>query len=248
MPTLFVADLHLSAEWPETAALFLAFLAGPARQARACYILGDLFEYWAGDDDLADPFNRRVCAALADLAAGGTRCHFLPGNRDFLVGAAFAAATGMALLPDGCVHDVAGRPTLLLHGDTLCTDDSEYQAFRATVRTAAWQRDFLALPLAERRQRIEALRQRSEAEKQVKAQALMDANPDAVAAAFRGHGVDRMIHGHTHRQATHTQVVDGRPCRRWVLGDWGASGNYLRCAGDDWHFEAIAPMANPSAT
>ena len=126
MSSLFVSDLHLSARGPETADLFVKFLAGPARDAQDLYILGDLFDYWLGDDDLADPFNERIRAALAALTAGGTAAYFLPGNRDFLVGDAFAAATGITLLPDISVHRIAGRPTLLLHGDTLCTDDHAY--------------------------------------------------------------------------------------------------------------------------
>jgi UDP-2,3-diacylglucosamine hydrolase len=239
--TLFVSDLHLSARGPETAGLFVDFLAGAARDAQALYILGDLFDYWLGDDDLADPFNERIRAALADLAAAGTATYFLPGNRDFLVGKAFAAATGVTLLPDIGVYAVAGRPTLLLHGDTLCTDDHAYMAFRATVRNEQWQREFLGLPLSERRTRIEVLRQRSESAKAGKTYELMDVNPDTVAATFRDHGVSRMIHGHTHRQACHDIDIDGRACQRWVLGDWRATGNALACERDNWRWLTIAP-------
>lgn len=241
MLTLLVSDLHLSARRPETADLFLAFLAGPARDAGAFYVLGDLFDYWAGDDDLADPFNRRICDALAALSASGTRSHFLRGNRDFLAGSAFTAATGMTLLPDLSVQEIDGQPTLLLHGDTLCTDDVGYQAFRATVRADEWQRDFLARPLAERRASIEQLRQRSEAEKQAKPDDLMDTNAEAVAAAFRHHDVCRMIHGHTHRQAHHRHPVNGHDCQRWVLGDWSRAGNCLRCGDGEWTFATITP-------
>ncbi len=193
MLSLFVSDLHLSARGPETAGLFVNFLAGPARDAQALYLLGDLFDYWLGDDDLADPFNQRICTALADLTAGGTASYFLPGNRDFLVGDAFAAATGVTLLPDIGVHTVAGRPTLLLHGDTLCTDDHAYLAFRGRVRNPQWQREFLGRPLAERRAIIEALRQRSETAKTGKTDELMDVNPGMVAATFHEYGVGHMI-------------------------------------------------------
>lgn len=231
--TLLVSDLHLSARRPETAELFLRFLAGPAREASALYILGDLFDYWAGDDDLDDPFNRRIADALTALA---TPKFFLPGNRDFLIGAQFGVASRLTLVDDETVVDLAGRPTLLLHGDTLCTDDTDYLAFRAEVRDPAWQRRFLALPLAERRRKIEGMREQSETAKGGKRNEIMDANDDAIAAAFRTHGVSRMIHGHTHRQAGHDHTVDGRAHERWVLGDWGATGNALAVdsAGCRW--------------
>ncbi|HZV53668.1 MAG TPA: UDP-2,3-diacylglucosamine diphosphatase [Rhodocyclaceae bacterium] len=236
MTSLFVSDLHLSTGRPETTDLFLRFLAGPAGEADALYILGDLFDYWAGDDDIADPFNARICTALTDLAGTGTRMYFLPGNRDFLIGGEFGVASRLTFIDEPTVVDIAGTPTLLLHGDTLCTDDADYQAFRATVRAPAWRREFLALPLTERKAMIEALRSRSETEKRIKAYDLMDTNSEAVAEAFRRHGVSRMIHGHTHRQARHDHIVDNRSCERWVLGDWGTSGNALAvdAAGCRW--------------
>jgi UDP-2,3-diacylglucosamine hydrolase len=237
--SLFVSDLHLTARRPETTGLFIDFLAGPARAAGALYILGDLFDYWLGDDALDDPFSKRICDALASLAAAGTSTYFLPGNRDFLAGPDFAAATGMRFLIEPTVCDIAGQPTLALHGDTLCTDDTDYQTFRATVRSPAWRQEFLAQPLAERKEYVEALRARSESEKQTKPYSLMDTNVEAVAEAFRRHGVTRMIHGHTHRQACHELTVDGRACQRWVLGEWGTTGNALACdaGGCRWlHF------------
>jgi UDP-2,3-diacylglucosamine hydrolase len=239
--SLFVSDLHLSPRVPESARRFTDFLAGPARDAQAVYILGDLFDYWLGDDDLVDPFNESIRAALAALAAGGTATYFLPGNRDFLVGEAFAAATGVTLLPDIGVQQIAGRPTLLLHGDTLCTDDHAYLAFRGKVRSPQWQRDFLGMPLSQRRAIIEGLRLRSETAKSGKTDELMDVNPGMVAATFHEYGVSRMIHGHTHRQASHDIAVDGRACQRWVLGDWRATGNALACDGDHWHWLTIGP-------
>jgi UDP-2,3-diacylglucosamine hydrolase len=222
--TLFVSDLHLCARRPETVELFLHLLAGPARDAGALYILGDLFDYWAGDDDLGDPFNRRIADALTALA---TPKFFLPGNRDFLIGAQFGVASRLTLIADETVLDLAGQPTLLLHGDTLCTDDLDYQAARKVLRSAEWRRDLLALPLAERKRKIEGLREQSETAKGGKSHEIMDANADAVAEAFRERDVTRMIHGHTHRQARHEHLVDGRSCERWVLGDWGAQGNAL---------------------
>jgi UDP-2,3-diacylglucosamine hydrolase len=228
---LFASDLHLCPARPGTVHLFKRFLEGPARQAEALYLLGDLFEYWAGDDDLADPFNARICAAIAKVGACGTAVHFLPGNRDFLVSEGFLAATGARLLPDEIIVDIAGTPTLLMHGDTLCTDDAEYQRFRAMVRGERWRREFLALPLAERRARIEDLRTKSEREKQVKSYEIMDVAAAAVNAAFRCHEVARLIHGHTHRPARHVLDVGGRACERWVLPDWreDIGGGYLEC-------------------
>jgi UDP-2,3-diacylglucosamine hydrolase len=239
-PTLFVSDLHLTARRPETADLFLRFLAGPARAAQAFYILGDLFDYWAGDDDLGDPFNARICAALAGLAAGGTQTFFMAGNRDFLAGEQFGVSSRLTFLKDPTVIDLAGTPTLLMHGDTLCTDDTDYLAFRAVARTPQWRADVLAKPLAERKAMLEVLRARSEAAKQGKDYDVMDANGAAVADAFRRHGVCRLIHGHTHRQARHEHQVDGRACERWVLGDWHASGNALAVDAGGCRWLAVA--------
>lgn len=231
---LFVSDLHLHPTRPGITDRFLRFLTGPAAElgarAGAVYILGDLFDAWAGDDDLDDPFNAGICAALRRCADTGARLFLIPGNRDFLVGDTFAAASGVAILDEPMAVDVAGTPTLLLHGDLLCTDDTGYQEFRATVRSPRWREEFLAMPLARRKALIEGLRARSEAEKQTKPAVLMDVNTSAVADAFRRHGVARMIHGHTHRQAEHRETVDGRECTRWVLGDWHEDrGNALLC-------------------
>lgn len=230
--TLFVSDIHLHPSRPETARLFGAFLSGPATTAQALYILGDLFDAWAGDDDRKDPFNAGICAALKTLSQGGTRIFFLPGNRDFLIGSDFAAATGIALIADETVADIGGIPTLLLHGDTLCTDDREYQTFRGQVRSSAWQQSFLAKPLAVRKAEVAALRERSEAGKRIKPTALMDTNAAAVQDAFARHRVARIIHGHTHRQARHVDPGG----ERWVLPDWNPGGDALACddAGCRW--------------
>ncbi|HEX5391991.1 MAG TPA: UDP-2,3-diacylglucosamine diphosphatase [Rhodocyclaceae bacterium] len=241
---LFISDLHLHPSRPGATVLFQQFLSDVARDKRAddIYILGDLFDSWAGDDDLSDPFNAQMCTNLCRCAAGGVRLHFIPGNRDFLVGSAFAQATGMTILSEPIVKDIAGTPTLLLHGDLLCTDDAEYQQFRSTVRGEAWQQDFLGQPLAQRKAIIEGLRSRSEAEKQVKSMAIMDVNATAVADAFRAYKVARMIHGHTHRQAEHRLQIDGRDCIRWVLGDWHEdAGNALLCDGSGCRFVALCP-------
>lgn len=234
---LLVSDLHLSPDAPATTGRFLRFLAGPARRADTLFILGDLFDAWAGDDDLAAPFNAAIVAALNGLADAGTAVFFMPGNRDFLVGDAFAAAAGLTLLPDPCVRAIGDGPTLLTHGDTLCTDDADYQRFRATVRTPAWRENFLGQPLAERKTAIAALRAASETEKQNKPMPLMEVNETAVAALLQEYGVRDLIHGHTHRQGRHTHLVAGRTCRRWVLGDWHAErSSVLACTAAGWDF------------
>jgi len=224
---LLVSDLHLTESRPQANEKFFSFLETEAREAEALYILGDLFEYWIGDDDLADPFNAIIAGALKNLSAGGVRLYVMQGNRDFLMGPAFCAATGAVLLPDPTVHTLGGQPTLLMHGDTLCTDDVDYQAWRRTARSSAWQEPFLAKPLEARRREIEALRDKSREVIQAKAAAIMDVNEAAVKDAFRQHGVSRLVHGHTHRPGRHAVQVDGKACERWVLPDWYGKGGYL---------------------
>lgn len=193
------------------------------------YILGDLFEYWAGDDDLDDPFNASIVAGLAEYANAGPSLRVMHGNRDFLLGERFAEACNARLIDDPGTIDISGTQTLLMHGDTLCTDDRAYQAFRDEVRAPAWRKSFLSLPLAQRKKQIEALRRTSESEKKRKAPALMDVNTQAVETVLREHRYPRLIHGHTHRPARHEHDVDGRTCERWVLADWYRIGSYLRC-------------------
>jgi UDP-2,3-diacylglucosamine hydrolase len=230
--TLFISDLHLCASRPQTTRLLLDFLERTARGAQALYVLGDLFEYWAGDDDLGDPHHQQVCAAFRALADSGPRIAFMHGNRDFLIGENFARASGMTLLPDPFPTEIHGRRVLLMHGDTLCTDDLEYQKFRHQVREPAWQRDFLAQPLETRKAQIEALRRRSESEKSYKAEAIMDVNQQAVAETLRRFGhPELLIHGHTHRPGQHVVQDEGHASTRWVLGDWHESGDYLCCTG-----------------
>jgi UDP-2,3-diacylglucosamine hydrolase len=235
---LFISDLHLHESRPEISQLFFNFIAGPAQKTQRLTILGDLFEYWAGDEDIATPLHARVCSVLKTLALHGTVVRFLAGNRDFLVGAGFANATGATLLPDLHTEPIAGIPTLLLHGDTLCTDDLRYQEYRRMVRDPAFIDNFLRLPLDERKLTIENMRQHSETEKSLKSMEIMDVNADAVRDAFRNAGVTRMIHGHTHRLATHRYEIEGKTCERWVLGDWGSAGNFLECSATGWTFRA----------
>jgi UDP-2,3-diacylglucosamine hydrolase len=227
--TAFVSDVHLAEERPRIVEQFFAFLANEARASDALYVLGDLFEYWAGDDDLDDPLNRRVSAGFSQLHAAGTAVHFLHGNRDFLVGKAFAARSNAILIADGTLVDLYGTPTLLMHGDTLCTDDVEYQKFRAYARDPVNQARFLAQPLPARHAQLRGFRAESESAKGAKTAEIMDVNRDAVEEALRRSGYPRLIHGHTHRPGRHLHEVDGHTCERWVLADWYANGSYLKC-------------------
>ena len=240
---LFVSDLHLTPERAEITRAFAAFLRADAIRARSLYILGDLFDYWVGDDDLDDPFHAEIAAELSRIAEAGCSVYLMHGNRDFLLGERFVAAARARLLADPTVIEQAGIRTVLMHGDTLCVDDHDYQAFRAKVRTEAWQRDFLAKPLAERRAIALKLRADSRSSQQRKSDAIMDATPHAVAEAFRRHQCARMIHGHTHRPARHEHCIDGQVCERWVLADWYSAGSFLRCdaRGRCEAFSAVAP-------
>jgi UDP-2,3-diacylglucosamine hydrolase len=220
--SLFISDLHLCADNPRSVQLFERFAADTALGAEALYILGDLFEYWAGDDDLSSPFNQHICDLLRGLATHGTRLFIMHGNRDFLMDEELGSACNATLLDDPALIDLYGTPTLLMHGDTLCTDDTEYQQFRKMVRDDRWQSQFLAQPLAARKALIEQLRTQSKDGKQTKAMEIMDVNANAVDAVLRQHGYPRLIHGHTHRPARHLHHPDGRNCERWVLGDWDA--------------------------
>jgi len=224
---LFISDLHLSEDRPQANEQFFRFLEEDAAGADALFVLGDLFEYWIGDEDLQTPFNAVIAASLRRLADAGTRVRVMHGNRDFLLGEDFCRASGAQLLADPTVIDT----TLLMHGDTLCTDDHDYQAWRRTARSADWQRQFLAQPLAERRATVQGLRDKSKEVIQAKPAEIMDVNEDAVREVLRRHGVARLVHGHTHRPGKHALEVDGRRCERWVLPDWYGRGGYLELAG-----------------
>lgn len=238
--SLLISDLHLCAGQPHVMAAFRRFIAESAPQAEALYILGDLFDYWAGDDDLEDAFHADVISALRSLAQHGTKVYLLRGNRDLLMGEALAEACRATLLNDPALIVLYGVPTLLSHGDTLCAHDAAYQRYRAQVHDADFQRQFLARPLAERKAYIAGLRERSIAEKQSKDSTIMDVDDNAVAALLREHGYPRLIHGHTHRPGHHEHIVDGHACERWVLGDWQQQGSALRCDSSGIKWE-VAP-------
>ncbi len=229
---VFASDVHLSDAHPATTAAFLRFVdeVVVGRTTRF-FVLGDLFEYWAGDDDLDDPLAHRIALRLRELEGLGIDVAFMAGNRDFLIGDAFAEEARLRLLPDPYRETIGGVDLLLSHGDALCTDDVDYQRFRSMVRQAAWRRDFLAKPLAERRAMIAGARQQSEAAKQSKAAAIMDVHDDAVIAMLDEHPCATLIHGHTHRPAHHVTTVGAAPRERWVLTDWDAEATPRRGGG-----------------
>ena len=234
MPTLFISDLHLDDRRPETTALLLQFLQDEAIHAEALYILGDLFEFWLGDD-VRSRCSEDVANAMAHLADNGVPCYFMHGNRDFLVRGDYATSAGFRLLPDEHVIDLYGEKVLLMHGDSLCTDDVAYQQFRRVVRNPAWQLDILAKSPQERLQIALQARDASAAHKGSVEMDIMDVNPGEVNAAFERHDVLRMIHGHTHRPAIHDLDIRGQKAQRIVLGDWYTQGSVLRV--QDGHYD-----------
>jgi UDP-2,3-diacylglucosamine hydrolase len=229
--TLFIADLHLQTEEPAITAGFLRFLQGEARSADALYILGDLFEAWIGDDD-PNPLHREIAAAIKALVDSGVPCFFIHGNRDFLIGKRFARESGMMLLPEEQVLDLYGRQVLIMHGDTLCTDDTGYLAFRAKVHTPWIQTLFLALPLFIRNRIAAKMRAGSKAANSSKSLSIMDVNPQAVIEVMEKHRVQWLIHGHTHRPDVHTLSANGEPAHRVVLGAWHTEGSMVKVTPD----------------
>ncbi|UXY16863.1 UDP-2,3-diacylglucosamine diphosphatase [Chitiniphilus purpureus] len=244
-PVLLISDLHLSPADPATAAAFAHFADGPAREAAALYILGDLFEVWIGDDQLREPFYAAVAARLTALGAAGVPVYFMPGNRDFLCGARFAQVARLTLLPDPTVIAPFGTPLLLMHGDTLCTDDAGYQRFRRVVRNRMVQWLWRHLPYGWRNREAGALRARSQAMNRGKASYVMDVNRDAVTHAMQAAGVALLVHGHTHRPARHNETSG----TRWVLPDWHeGQGGLLRLTQQDARLLTLAgePLADPA--
>lgn len=227
MAALFISDLHLDAAHPAITEQFLSFLRADAAAADALYILGDLFESWIGDDAV-DTAQSAVVGALRALGDGGVPCFVMRGNRDFLFGERFEAASGAVLIEDPIVLTLYGRRVLVMHGDALCTDDRAYQRLRATVRDPEWQRRFLELKADDRRALAGAARAGSRAHTAAIEYAIADVNSGSVAAALRAADADILLHGHTHRPAVHRFEVDGRARTRIVLGDWYRQGSVLR--------------------
>jgi UDP-2,3-diacylglucosamine hydrolase len=223
MHTLFISDLHLHESRPQVTRAFFHFLYTHAIHAEALYILGDFFDAWIGDDDNSELL-QDVASGLHKLSELGVAIYFMHGNRDFLLGKAYASKAGLSLIDDGTVIYLYGTPTLLMHGDTLCTDDVDYQQFRTMVRNPQWQQQILAQPLAARRALATQLREKSQSMNSLKADDIMDVSTTEVVAQMENAGVTRMIHGHTHRPARHQLVVAGKPAERIVLGDWHDTG------------------------
>jgi UDP-2,3-diacylglucosamine hydrolase len=239
MTTLFISDLHLSSQRPDITELFVGFLEDRAAHAEALYILGDLFEVWLGDD-MTMPEYQNAIDGLRRLSDGGVSLFFMHGNRDFLVREAFELATGASLLEEPHCIELNGEKTLLMHGDTLCTDDVEYQKFRAMVRDPQWQRTMLAKSPEERLALAQQYRTMSQTETANKEEAIMDVNQQAVEQIMRQYGVLQLIHGHTHRPHIHHFRLDGKPAKRLVLGDWYEQGSVLECDDKGCRLETLA--------
>lgn len=252
MATYFISDLHLAPDRRKVSGMFDAFLRDASEDAEAIYILGDLFEFWVGDDAVIEVGQSDACSAIRRVTGSGTPVYFMPGNRDFLVGDAFTEITGCRLLSDPSRIEIDGRNILLMHGDSMCTDDTAHQKFRAMVNDAGWQKGFLALPVDKRIELALNARSESALHKSATSMEIMDVNPGAVEHEIRKHAATILIHGHTHRPGIHLVEVDGRRSKRIVLGDWDAHHSVLRyesgtfslsARGSDYppvHFESSA--------
>jgi len=237
--TLFISDLHLAPDRPATVERLLGLLRKRAREAQALYILGDLFDAWIGDDDDQPPYPE-IRAALRGLTASGTGCYLMHGNRDFLIGRAFARATGCKLLTDPTPVDLVGTPTLLMHGDLLCTDDVPYQKFRRRIRNPVVRRLFLWKSLPKRRAVADDYRRKSGVAIAEKTPTIMDVNQRTVEEYMRRFAARRLIHGHTHRPADHSFTLDGNPVTRLVLAEWHPDrGEVLAVSEHGWKREEI---------
>lgn len=224
MSTLIIADLHLSEDEPAITAGFINFIYQQAVHAEQLYILGDFFNYWIGDDD-PNPLHTQIAEALNYLQQQGVKCYFMHGNRDFLLGQRYAKQCGMTILAQSHLIELYGQKILLLHGDTLCIDDQAYQNYRKKVHTPWIQRLFLALPLFIRRRIAQKMRQNSRQASRMKAESIMDVNPQAVIKQLEHYHADWMIHGHTHRPAIHEIIHHDQHYFRGVLGAWHHEGS-----------------------
>ncbi|MEM7207090.1 MAG: UDP-2,3-diacylglucosamine diphosphatase [Pseudomonadota bacterium] len=229
--TAFISDLHLDESRPHTISLALDFFKA-CTSYNALYILGDFFEYWIGDDAIVE-YHVRIFDALKRLGNSGCRIYVMHGNRDFLLSAGFLAKFGVELInQDHIVIDLYGQSTLILHGDTLCTDDVDYQNFRRSVRAREWQTSFLSKPLADRQQTVAALREKSRSATAEKTSEITDVNVDTVISTLNEHNVVQMIHGHTHRPAVHQHATNNANCFRYVLGEWATSAEVAIASAD----------------
>ncbi len=237
MTTAFISDLHLSLEQPGIYSLWLKFLAQASQQYENVFILGDLFEYWVGDDGAAELGHRPSIKALRKLSNTNVRVFFMHGNRDFLIGETFARETGCTILKQPHAVILHGQTLLLMHGDSLCTDDIDHQKWRELALSEAWQIEFLTKSLAQRIQTAQNMRDQSEQGKKLKSVEIMDVNAQAVNNAFSTHGMTYLIHGHTHRQAMHN-LEGGK--QRIVLADWYETGSVLELDEDGFRFVDLA--------
>ncbi len=226
-----ISDLHLHQGQKFVPDLFLHFIKNIAPESENLYVLGDLFEYWIGDDFISE-FNQTIIQSFREYSDSGRKLFFIHGNRDFLLGDEFIKSTGGTLLNEFTVTKIGSLPTLLMHGDTLCSKDKDYLTFRKQVRDQAWQQQFLSQSLKTRKSLAEKLRDDSMADQKNKSEEILDVTPEEVERCFSKYQVDRLIHGHTHRQFHHQFTFSGKAVERIVLGDWGKWGNYCRCEGN----------------
>lgn len=241
MSTLFISDLHLSGERENITELFIQFLEERASKADALYILGDLFEVWPGDDMIQPDYQQSI-SKMKELTENGLPLYIMQGNRDFLMDKAFANVSGAILIEDPTIINLYGTPTLLMHGDTLCTDDIDYQKFRTMVRDPHWKTDFFSKPKEERLAMTTKYRKISKTETARKTMDIMDVNQGSVEEAMSKENISQLIHGHTHRPAIHDFVLNKNNMKRIVLGDWFEQGSVLVCNEAGCQLESIKSL------
>lgn len=239
MTTLFISDLHLTPSRPDITDCFIRFMRGEAVSADALYVLGDLFEFWIGDEDNT-PFAHQIRSEFKTLTSKGVPVYFIQGNRDFLLGKRFCHETGVTLLDDVCTIDLYGRKTVILHGDTLCIDDLKYQEFRKMVHKPWLQWIFKRIPWLVKKRIVAKVQSGVRDDKQHKSLEIMDVNQQEVERVMSEFGVSLMIHGHTHRPNVHYFEQDDHPSTRIVLGDWYTQGSVLKFTADDFSLETRA--------
>lgn len=221
---LFISDLHLNETSPRTTNAFLDFMANEAPKTESLYILGDLFEYWAGDDDIESTYNHRILNAIRQLSNSGVAVFWVPGNRDFLTGEKFAVESGATFLPDLHSIEICSRKIAVAHGDAQCLEDPDYVKFRMMVRNPQWQQQFLSLPLEQRKLTIESFRKDAQSENETKSDYVWDVTASAIDDVFSQTGATIFVHGHTHRPGIHEHGT----CKRHVLPDWDLDGTEKR--------------------